>query len=73
MEVIEDPRTAPSTVVAAQAPIAEWQKLIGGPTAADRVMDHLVPAAQRITLDGKSKRETIPWLTRRCRGGDYHR
>lgn len=57
LEIVEDRCGKRSTVITSQLPIEHWYEIIGDPTLADAIMDHLIHDAYKITLKGDSMRK----------------
>ena len=56
-EIMEDRWGNRSTIVTSQIPVAKWHDHIGDPTTADAVCDRILNNAQRIVLEGPSRRK----------------
>jgi DNA replication protein DnaC len=56
LEIGEDRLGHYATIIATQTSAAQWFDVIGDPTIADAVCDHIVPQAIRIPLSGMSMR-----------------
>ena len=46
-----------STVITSQLPVASWHEVIGDPTIADAICDHMINTSYRIELKGDSLRK----------------
>lgn len=57
MDILEDRYGKSSTIVVSQIPVAQWHGTIGEGTIADAILDRLVHAAHRISLEGESLRK----------------
>lgn len=57
MDILEDRYGKASTIVVSQIPVAQWHGTIGEGTIADAILDRLVHAAHRISLNGDSLRK----------------
>ena len=57
MDILEDRYGKSSTIVVSQIPVAQWHGTIGEGTIADAILDRLVHASHRISLDGESLRK----------------
>ena len=57
MDILEDRYGKASTVVVSQIPVAQWHDVIGEGTIADAILDRLVHAAHRVSLEGGSLRK----------------
>jgi len=57
MDILEDRYGKTSTVVVSQIPVAQWHDIIGEGTIADAILDRLVHAAHRVSLEGQSLRK----------------
>jgi DNA replication protein DnaC len=57
LELLDDRYGQRSTIVTSQMPVDSWHELIGDPTLADAILDHLVHNAYRINLKGESMRK----------------
>jgi DNA replication protein DnaC len=57
MDILEDRYGKDSTIVVSQIPVAQWHGCIGEGTIADAILDRLVHAAHRVSLDGDSLRK----------------
>ncbi len=58
LEICEERYRRRSTLISAQVPVAKWHDMIGEPTIADAILDHVIHNAGRITLKGESMRKT---------------
>lgn len=63
LEVIDDRRTARSTIITSQLPIKHWHAWLNDPTVADAILDRLVHRSHRIALKGDSRRKKPPAKT----------
>src|SRR3954452_10485197 len=59
LEIVNDRHARGSTIVTSQLPVDHWHEVIVDPTIADAVLDRLVHAAHRITLDGETLRKPV--------------
>lgn len=57
MDILEDRYGKSSTIVVSQIPVAQWHGTIGEGTIADAILDRLVHAAHRVSLEGESLRK----------------
>jgi len=57
LEVLDDRYGRGSTLVASQAPVADWHARLPDPTLADAILDRLVHNAHRLELKGESQRK----------------
>ena len=57
MDILEDRYGKASTIVVSQIPVAQWHGTIGEGTIADAILDRLVHAAHRVSLEGDSLRK----------------
>jgi DNA replication protein DnaC len=57
MDILEDRYGKTSTIVVSQIPVAQWHGTIGEGTIADAILDRLVHASHRISLEGESLRK----------------
>jgi DNA replication protein DnaC len=57
MDILEDRYGKASTIVVSQIPVAQWHGTIGEGTIADAILDRLVHASHRISLEGESLRK----------------
>ncbi len=57
MDILEDRYGKASTIVVSQIPVAQWHGIIGEGTIADAILDRLVHAAHRVSLEGDSLRK----------------
>jgi DNA replication protein DnaC len=57
LEIMEDRHGLRSTIWTSQIPVAQWHDQIGDPTIADAICDRLLHNAQRIVLQGPSRRK----------------
>ncbi len=57
MDMLEDRYGKASTIVVSQIPVAQWHGTIGEGTIADAILDRLVHAAHRVSLEGDSLRK----------------
>ena len=57
MDIIEDRHEKNSTIITSQIPVSGWHQMIGEGTIADAILDRLVYASHRITLNGESLRK----------------
>lgn len=57
MDILEDRYSKASTIVVSQIPVAQWHGTIGEGTIADAILDRLVHASHRISLEGDSLRK----------------
>ena len=57
LEVLDDRYGRGSTLVASQAPVADWHERLPDPTLADAILDRLVHNAHRLELKGESQRK----------------
>ena len=57
-EICEDRYQTRSTFLTSQLPVTRWHEQIGDPTAADCILDRLVPNAHRIEMRGDSMRKS---------------
>lgn len=57
MDILEDRYGKTSTIVVSQIPVAQWHDTIGEGTIADAILDRLVHASHRISLEGESLRK----------------
>ncbi len=57
-EICEDRYQTRSTILTSQLPVTRWHEQIGDPTAADGILDRLVPASPRDArrLDAQKRR-----------------
>jgi hypothetical protein len=54
----QDRYAARSTIVTSQIPVEKWRDLIGEPTFADAILDHVVHNAYKLKLKGGLMRKT---------------
>lgn len=59
MEIVEERYGRGSTMSTSQLPIKAWHDVIGEPTFADAILDHIVHNAYRLEREGQSMRKTI--------------
>lgn len=57
MDILEDRYGKASTIVVSQIPVAQWHGTIGEGTIADAILDRLVHASHRVSLEGESLRK----------------
>jgi len=57
LEIMEDRHGLRSTIWTSQIPVAKWHDHVGDPTIADAICDRLLHNAQRIVLQGPSRRK----------------
>lgn len=57
LEVLDDRYQRRSTLVTSQLPVDLWHDYLGDPTLADAILDRLVHASHRLTLNGESMRK----------------
>lgn len=57
LEVLDDRYQRRSTLVTSQLPVDLWHDYLGDPTLADAILDRLVHASHRLTLNGESLRK----------------
>ena len=57
MEIVEDRYGPSSTLITSQLPVEAWHEVIGEPTFADAILDHIVHNAHRVALEGPSMRK----------------
>ena len=57
LEIMEDRHGLRSTIWTSQIPVAQWHDHVGDPTIADAICDRLLHNAQRIVLQGPSRRK----------------
>lgn len=57
LDIIEERYDKGSMILATQIPVEQWHGLIGESTMADAILDRLVYASHRITLQGESLRK----------------
>ena len=56
LEVLEDRYESRSTILISQYPIDAWHDLVGNPTLADAILEHILHRSHRIELQGESMR-----------------
>lgn len=57
MDILEDRYGKSFTIVVSQIPVAQWHGTIGEGTIADAILDRLVHASHRVSLEGESLRK----------------
>ena len=57
LEIVEDRYDAGAILLTSQVPVDRWSEMIGNPTLANAVLDHVVDNAYRIELSGESLRK----------------
>ena len=57
LEIVEDRYDKGSLIITSQVPVDRWHDLIGVPTLADAILDHVIHNAYRIDLAGESLRK----------------
>ncbi|WP_432803742.1 ATP-binding protein [Chitinophaga horti] len=57
LDIIEERYDKAATIIATQIPVEQWHNLIGESTMADAILDRLVYASHRLTLQGESLRK----------------
>ncbi len=60
LELFEERYQRRSTIITAQPPVSGWHQMIGEPTIADAILDHIIHNAHRIDLKGDSMRRKSP-------------
>jgi DNA replication protein DnaC len=58
LEIVEDRYDAGSILITSQLPLENWHDIIGDPTTADAILNHILHNAYRIELNGESLRKT---------------
>jgi len=57
LEIVDDRYKRTSTIMASQAPIANWHERFAAPTLSDAIMDRVVHNAYRLEITGESMRK----------------
>lgn len=57
LEIVEDRYSSSSLIITSQVPLDRWYEIVGDPTLADAILDHVVHNAHRIELKGESLRK----------------
>ena len=59
LEIVDDRCDRGSLLITSQVPVSRWHEVIGDPTLADAILDHIVHRAHRIELKGPSLRRRL--------------
>lgn len=57
LEVLDDRVGTRSTLITSQLPVAHWHAYLNDPTLADAILDRIVHAAHKVSLEGESLRK----------------
>ena len=57
LEVLDDRMGTRSTLITSQLPVAHWHAYLNDPTLADAILDRIVHAAHKVSLEGESLRK----------------
>ncbi len=57
LDIIEDRHERKSIIITSQYPSSNWYDMVGDPTIADAILDHIIHTAHTIELYGESMRK----------------